>query len=543
MEVFLLYNRMFGMVLSVFVLIGLFIGGTGDAEAASKMYMYTDTKAKVYVSANTKTRVYKTYNINTRLLTSKYNRSWSVVYSGSKKYYIPTRDLSSKKVPTVSTNSTSIKKEVKVDVKVYSSASTKSKVLKTYKKGNIINSYRYNGSWDYIKSGSKKYYIPSRNLVKFVEKKQNMYAVKSTYVYTSPKSTSKVYRILNEGQAVTVSKYSNSWSTVFVGTKRYYVVSKHLSSKKPVLGEISNNGNSDKVPLSFRSDGVHPLFKESSDSLGLTGVEKPVRNVSSFKSSKPITNKIGLYSVTYNRGTIDVTGDFSTIDKSKGIDVEVRYGDQLSNVRKRRMVFKGDDVVPINTEILSGRYIVLLSFYYKKSDGTFGKSHNGWYDFNLQDSRPGTLDSDQIQFSNDGIRLLANTITRGKTTQVDKSRAIYAWVSKNVSYDIDELNKNGAKFYTAEDALRLRKVMCTGYANLNAALHRAVGIETVVVYGQAGGGLHAWNEVRIGNKWYFQDTTWGAGYVIGDRFYFDYREKYLFVSYPETHKYEGTYNY
>lgn len=531
------------MVLSVFVLIGLFIGGTGDVEAASKRYMYTDTKAKVYVSANTKARVYKTYNINTRLLTSKHNRSWSVVYSGSRKYYIPTRDLSSKKVNTVSTNSKSIKKEVKFDVKVYSSASTKSKVVKTYKKGNIINSYRYNGSWDYIKSGSKKYYIPSRNLVKFVEKKQSMYAVKSTYVYTSPKSTSKVYRILNEGQAVTVAKYSSSWSTVFVGTKRYYVVSKYLSSKKPTLNSTLPSDQVDRVPLSFRSDGVHPLFKESSDPLGLTGIEKPIRDVSKFSLGKPITDKVGSYSVTYHKGTIDVTGDFSRIDKAKGIDVEVRYGDQLSTVRKRHMKFSGDDVIPINTEILSGRYIVLLSFYYKKSDGTLGKFNNGWYDLELEDARPGTVDSDQIQFSNDGIRLLANTITRGKNTQVEKSRAIYAWISKNVSYDIDELNKNGAKFYTAEDALRLRKVMCTGYANLNAALHRAVGIETVVVYGQAGGGLHAWNEVRIGNKWYFQDTTWGAGYVIGDRFYFDYREKYLFVSYPETHEYEGTYNY
>lgn len=531
------------MVLSVFVLIGLFVGGTGDVEAASKRYMYTDTKAKVYVSANTKARVYKTYNINTRLLTSKHTRSWSVVYSGSRKYYIPTRDLSSKQVNTVSTNSKSIKKEVKVDVKVYSSASTKSKVVKTYKKGNIINSYRYNGSWDYIKSDSKKYYIPSRNLVKFVEKKQNMYAVKSTYVYTSPKSTSKVYRVLNEGQAVTVAKYSDSWSIVFVGTKRYYVVSKYLSSKKPTLNSTLPSDQVDRVPLSFRSDGVHPLFKESPDPLGLTGIEKPIRDVSKFSLGKPITDKVGSYSVTYHKGTIDVTGDFSRIDKAKGIDVEVRYGDQLSTVRKRHMKFSGNDVIPINTEVLSGRYIVLLSFYYKKSGGTFGKFNNGWYDLELEDVRPGTVDSDQIQFSNDGIRLLANTITRGKNTQVEKSRAIYAWISKNVSYDIDELNKNGAKFYTAEDALRLRKVMCTGYANLNAALHRAVGIEAVVVYGQAGGGLHAWNEVRIGNKWYFQDTTWGAGYVIGDRFYFDYREKYLFVSYPETHKYEGTYNY
>ena len=527
----------------MFLVVVLSVSGYGSVEASSKQYMYTDTKAKVYVSAHTKSKVYRTYNINTRLLTSTHNRSWSNVYIGSRKYYIPKRDLSSKKVASLSTHSKSVKKEVRVGVKVYSSASTKSKVVRTYGKGTVLYTYRHSGSWDYVVISGKKYYIPSRYLVNFVEKKQNMYALKNTYVYTSPKSTSKVYRILNEGQAVTVAKYSSSWSTVFVGTKRYYVVSKYLSSKKPVVSVVKPSDREDNVPLAFRSDGEYPSFKGSVDSIGLTGIERPVRNVSKFSTGSPIVDKLGSYSVVYNKGTIDVLGDFSWVDKSKGIDVEVRYGDQLSNVRKRHMSFKGDDVLPINTEVLTGRYIVLLSFYYKKNDSTFGKANYGWFSFDLKDARPGTVDSDEIQYSNDGIRLLANTITRGKTTQVAKSRAIYEWVSKNVSYDIDELNRSGAKFYTAEDALRLRKVMCTGYSNLNAALHRAIGIEAVVVYGQAGGGLHAWNEIRLGNKWYFQDTTWGAGYVIGDRFYFDYREKYLFVDYPDTHKYQGTYNY
>lgn len=534
-----MYRRWIG----VFLMIGLLISGHSSVEAASKRYMYTDTKAKVYVSANTKARVYKTFNVNTKVLTSKHNRSWSIVYSGGRKYYIPTRDLSSKKVSVVTTKSKSVKKEVRADVKVYSSASTKSKVVRKYVKGDVLSAYRHSGSWDYVMVSGKKYYIPSRYLVKFVEKKQNMYALKNTYVYTSPKSTSKVYRMLNEGQAVTVAKYSSSWSTVFVGTKRYYVVSKYLSSKKPVVRVVNPSDRVDSIPLFFRSDGVHPSFKSSVDPVGLTGIENPVRDVKKFTGSMPVTNKIGSYSVVYHKGTIDVLGDFSWVDKSKGIDVEVRYGDQLSNVRKRHMSFKGDDVVPINTEVLTGRYIVLLSFYYKKSENTFGKANYGWYVFELEDARFGTVDSDEIQYSNDGIRLLANTITRGKTTQVDKSRAIYEWISKNVSYDIDELNRSGAKFYTAEDTLRLRKVMCTGYANLNAALHRAIGIEAVVVYGQAGGGLHAWNEIRLGNEWYFQDTTWGAGYVIGDRFYFDYREKYMFVDYPDTHTYQGTYNY
>ncbi|MFE8701033.1 transglutaminase domain-containing protein [Cytobacillus sp. FJAT-54145] len=103
---------------------------------------------------------------------------------------------------------------------------------------------------------------------------------------------------------------------------------------------------------------------------------------------------------------------------------------------------------------------------------------------------------------------LAKKITKDKKTPLDKSKAIFYWVTQNIAYD---WNKGQAKIYNATETLKNKKAQCTGYSNLVAALHRAVGIEASVVYGQKM--EHVWNEIYIGDKTYFVDATWGAGYA------------------------------
>jgi transglutaminase/protease-like cytokinesis protein 3 len=57
--------------------------------------------------------------------------------------------------------------------------------------------------------------------------------------------------------------------------------------------------------------------------------------------------------------------------------------------------------------------------------------------------------------------------------------------------------------------LNSKLAMCMGYSRLNAALHRAAGIEAKVVFGEG----HAWNEIKINGKWQTQDTTYAAGFL------------------------------
>lgn len=110
---------------------------------------------------------------------------------------------------------------------------------------------------------------------------------------------------------------------------------------------------------------------------------------------------------------------------------------------------------------------------------------------------PYLLPSQVIQSTDQRIVQLAKEITKGKTTTAAKSRAIYDWMTHHITYDVEEFRKwETDKNYTYEsalDTLNKGKGICMGYARLNAALHRAVGIEAKIVYGEA----HAWNQVKI----------------------------------------------
>lgn len=125
------------------------------------------------------------------------------------------------------------------------------------------------------------------------------------------------------------------------------------------------------------------------------------------------------------------------------------------------------------------------------------------------------------------IQELAKSITNMCTTEYDKALAIHDWVCENIYYDADSItgNTNNAP-YVASDVLEKKRAVCLGYANLYAALCRAVSIPCNVVTGYALGATdtsdsqwteasinskeanHAWNEVYIDNRWVIVDTTW-----------------------------------
>lgn len=68
-------------------------------------------------------------------------------------------------------------------------------------------------------------------------------------------------------------------------------------------------------------------------------------------------------------------------------------------------------------------------------------------------------------------------------------------------------------------AIRTGKGVCEDYADMFDAVCEAAGVECVVVEGcfpkpkeeTGGAGLHAWNAVRLGGRWYHVDVTWSDG--------------------------------
>lgn len=147
---------------------------------------------------------------------------------------------------------------------------------------------------------------------------------------------------------------------------------------------------------------------------------------------------------------------------------------------------------------------------------------------------PYLLPSQFIQSTDPQIVKLAKTVTKGKMGVAAKSKAIYDWMTHHITYNVEEYERwkvdNHYTYANALETLKKGSGICMGYARLNAALHRAVGIEAKIVYGEE----HAWNQVKIKGIWQDQDTTYGSGYIDEktnqfiqsyNPIYFDYAEK------------------
>ncbi len=133
---------------------------------------------------------------------------------------------------------------------------------------------------------------------------------------------------------------------------------------------------------------------------------------------------------------------------------------------------------------------------------------------------------------------LATSIVSGLKTDMEKTRAIHDWVATNISYDTKSYYKNDFHELSALETLQGKKAICSGYANLTAALNRAVGIPTKVVGGNAWDSSkkahsspsgHAWNEAYIDGTWIAEDTTWDAGAIdsYSKKFHFKLSHKYF----------------
>ncbi len=128
------------------------------------------------------------------------------------------------------------------------------------------------------------------------------------------------------------------------------------------------------------------------------------------------------------------------------------------------------------------------------------------------------------------ITNLAEEITKNADSDLERVSAIYTWVTKNISYDVDtyaqivknkKILPNPLELIAASKTLERRKAIAEGYSLLTAALIRAVNIPAVTVVGYAlkgkeVQGAHAWNEAYVDDRWINLDTTWDAGGITGN---------------------------
>jgi hypothetical protein len=147
------------------------------------------------------------------------------------------------------------------------------------------------------------------------------------------------------------------------------------------------------------------------------------------------------------------------------------------------------------------------------------------------------------------IKTLSAYLTKPFSTEEEKSRAIFRWVTDNISYDVEGFFSGKPSASGSKDILRSRTSVCEGYSTLFEAIGKAAGLEVSTIDGYAKGfgyqagdkisgeSNHAWNAVKIRGEWKLVDCTWGAGKVNDDHTYQKEFEPYYFFTKPEEFVY------
>ncbi|MFT3932299.1 MAG: transglutaminase domain-containing protein [Chitinophagaceae bacterium] len=158
---------------------------------------------------------------------------------------------------------------------------------------------------------------------------------------------------------------------------------------------------------------------------------------------------------------------------------------------------------------------------------------------------------------------LARTLTQNFTTDQQKLRSIFSWITEHIAYRVRKkynaitVNNNGARstyidsslLFSANEmvadlVLQSRSAVCDGYSRLFKTLCDYAGLRSVIISGFAKGDWsrpikfrcnHTWNAVYLDSSWQLLDVTWASGYTSysGDEFYKRFDASY-YLSPPDV---------
>ena len=137
-------------------------------------------------------------------------------------------------------------------------------------------------------------------------------------------------------------------------------------------------------------------------------------------------------------------------------------------------------------------------------------------------------------------------LIRAKTEDLsDKEKAyiIFLWICDNISYDADSFFAGRNVDCSPEGVFKTGSSVCSGYSRLykDFALYLNLEVECVSCYAKGVGYNvgdkltstdHEYNVIKLNNKWYPIDSTWGAGHINNMTFIKSYNEFY-FLANPE----------
>ena len=158
------------------------------------------------------------------------------------------------------------------------------------------------------------------------------------------------------------------------------------------------------------------------------------------------------------------------------------------------------------------------------------------FDYHRADSIALNFPKKKYKTVSDVAKILAQDLS----TEHEKFRAIFRWITDNIEY-----NKTAQNVVDADKVVRKNKAVCQGFSNLLKEMCAAVNIPCESITGFTKTEIadinrplkktdHAWNSVNLYGKWYLVDVTWATSKmnVINHKFMKEF-DDYYFLTPPE----------
>ena len=117
----------------------------------------------------------------------------------------------------------------------------------------------------------------------------------------------------------------------------------------------------------------------------------------------------------------------------------------------------------------------------------------------------------------DDVALFTRELIAGLTTDLEKARAIFDWVSQNIEYDhiaaayikkdnrTEEEDRRVSEACRADTTFANRRGVCDGYSSLYVSMCLTAGLPVAKITGWVRQDRHAWNAVFADGRWIFLD--------------------------------------
>jgi hypothetical protein len=163
-----------------------------------------------------------------------------------------------------------------------------------------------------------------------------------------------------------------------------------------------------------------------------------------------------------------------------------------------------------------------------------------------------------VRFSESPAESLSRKLTASCKTDYEKVRAIFLWITDNISYHtksgLNTRRKNDDELvfesgdssstllplieHVAGIVLKRKSTVCDGYTKLFKSLCDHAGIKNEIIFGYAKTNFsnkpkfrtnHSWNAVYVDSSWHLLDVTWASGFIYGNFFVKAFDDYYFFT--------------